>query len=276
MPMRSYFRIQKQKFTRFFQWIASFHVPLYAANATFYVILSLLPTVMLIVCIVPLVGYTGNDILSLLDGLFPDILEPIFERIVHDLSSNSSGILLSVSALFALWSSSSGVYCIQLGLNAIYGLRENRTYLHRRFLCIVYTLFLLAALILTLVLHGFGRDISAYFSKRDVPILRFLSEIVEYRGVILFVLLSLLFTVMYCSFPNRKISFKSAFIGAASAALGWLLFTRLYSLYAKNISNQSVLYGSLSVVTMGMLWLYVCIMILFFGSVINLMIERKK
>ena len=48
------------------------------------------------------------------------------------------------------------------------------------------------------------------------------------------------------------------------------------SFYAKNISNKSVLYGSLSIVTFGMLWLFVCISILFYGSVVNLLIERRK
>lgn len=274
--MKGFFRLQGQRVRRFVQWIASFHVSLYAANASFYMILSLLPTVMLIVCLLPFVGYTGNDLLTLTEGLVPDILTPLLERIVHDLSANSTGILLSVSAIFAVWSSSSGVYCIQLGLNAVYGLRENRSYLHRRLFCVFYMLLLIAALVLTLVIHGFGQDIAAFCASHKIPVLRFLGSVVQFRGLILFVLLTLLFTTMYCVFPNRKIKFTSALPGAAVAATGWLLFTQLYSLYAKNISNQSVLYGSLSIVTMGMLWLYVCISILFYGSVINLVIERNK
>lgn len=274
--MKGFFRLQGQKVRRFAQWIASFHVSLYAANASFYMILSLLPTVMLIVCLVPLVGYTGDDLLALTKGLVPDMLTPLLERIVHDLSANSTGILLSASAVFAVWSSSSGVYCIQLGLNAIYGLRENRSYLHRRLFCVFYMLLLIAALVLTLVIHGFGQDIASFCASHKIPVLRFLGSVVQFRGLILFVLLTLLFTTMFCVFPNRKIKFTSALPGAAVAATGWLLFTQLYSLYAKNISNQSVLYGSLSIVTMGMLWLYVCISILFYGSVINLVIERNK
>lgn len=274
--MKGFFRLQRQKVRRFAQWISSFHVPLYAANATFYIILSLLPTVMLIVCLVPLIGYTGDDLLVLSKGLVPDVLSPILERIIHDLSANSSGILLSVSAVFAIWSSSSGVYCIQLGLNAIYGLRENRGYLHRRLLCVLYMLLLILALVLTLVVHGFGRDIAAFCATHRIPVLRFLGSVIQFRGLILFILLTLLFAAMFCVFPNRKLKFTTALPGAAIAAIGWLLFTQIYSVYAKNISNQSVLYGSLSIVTLGMLWLYVCISILFYGSVVNLVIERNK
>lgn len=274
--MRGFFRLKGQKFRRFAQWIASFRVPLYAANTAFYIILSLLPTVMLIVCLVPLVGYTGEDLLTLCRGLVPDILMPLLERIIHDLSANSSGILLSISAVFAIWSSSSGVYCIQLGLNSIYGLRENRSYLHRRIVCVFYMLLLIAALVLTLVIHGFGRDIANFCAEHQIPVLRFLGSVIQFRGLILFVLLTLLFTAMFCVFPNRKLKFTAALPGAAISAVGWLLFTQIYSLYAKNISNQSVLYGSLSIVTMGMLWLYVCISILFYGSVVNLIIERNK
>lgn len=274
--MKGFFRIQGWKLRRFAQWIASFHVPLYAANATFYMILSLLPTVMLIVCLVPLIGYTGEDLLELSRGLVPDVLTPLLERIIRDLSANSSGILLSVSAVFAIWSSSSGVYCIQLGLNAIYGLRENRSYLRRRLVCMMYMLLLIAALVLTLVIHGFGRDIAAFCANHEIPVLRFLGNVVQFRGLILFVLLTFLFTAMFCVFPNRKLKPTAALPGAAVAATGWLLFTQIYSVYAKNISNKSVLYGSLSIVTFGMLWLFVCISILFYGSVVNLLIERRK
>lgn len=274
--MRGFFRIQYQRVRRLIQWVASFHVPLYAANAAFYIILSLLPTVMLIVCLVPLIGFTGEDLIALSEGLVPDVLSPLLVRIIHDLSANSTGILLSVSAIFAVWSSSSGVYCIQLGLNAIYGLRENRSYLHRRLLCVVYMLFLILALVLTMVVHGFGQDLSEFFANHNIPVLRFLGSVIQFRGLILFVLLSLLFTAMFCVFPNRKLRPSAALPGAALAAAGWLLFTQLFSLYAKNVSNQSVLYGSLSIVTLGMLWLYICISILFYGSVLNLTIERCK
>lgn len=274
--MRGFFRIQYQKVRRLIQWVASFHVPLYAANAAFYIILSLLPTVMLIVCLVPLIGFSGEDLIVLFEGLVPDVLSPLLVRIIHDLSANSTGILLSVSAIFAVWSSSSGVYCIQLGLNAIYGLRENRSYLHRRLLCVVYMLFLILALVLTMVVHGFGQDLSGFFANHNVPVLRFLGSVIQFRGLILFLLLSLLFTAMFCVFPNRKLRPSAALPGAALAAAGWLLFTQLFSLYAKNVSNQSVLYGSLSIVTLGMLWLYICISILFYGSVLNLTIERRK
>lgn len=274
--MRGYFRIQKRRIERTVQWLSSFHVPLYAANASFYMILSLLPTVMLVVALVPLVGYTAGDILTMMRGLFPDVLMPLFERVIADLSASSSGLLLSVSAIFAVWSSSSGVYCIQLGLNAIYGLRENRSYLHRRLLCMVYMLFFLLALVLTLIIHGFGRDIAAFCAAHSVPVLRFLGNIVQFRGLILFILLTLLFTAMYCAFPNRKLRFFSALPGAVGAAIGWLLFTNLYSIYAKSFSNQSVLYGSLSIITVGMVWLFVCISIVFYGSVLNLVIERNR
>ena len=65
----------------FVEWFAGFHIPLYAANAAFYLILSLFPAVMLIVGMLPYIGYTQASLLNALRGLLPDVLMPLMERI---------------------------------------------------------------------------------------------------------------------------------------------------------------------------------------------------
>lgn len=260
---------------RFLRQLSSYNVPLYAANASFYIILAFFPAVMLTVSLLPFFGFSSDDLLSAIGAIVPEIVMPLMQRIVSDVSSNSTGALLSASALVAIWSSSRGVYCIQLGLNAINGVRESRSYLHRRLLSVIYMIFVIAALILTLVLHGFGQELAAFFAKQNIPILQLLSDIMQFRGLILLVLLTALFTAMLTVFPNCKVSVRWALPGAALAALGWLVFTQCYSLYMRVSGSYSVLYGSLSIIAIGMLWLYVCISILFYGSVFTLLLERK-
>ncbi len=261
---------------RILRELGRYHVSLYATNASFYIILAVFPTLMLLVGLLPFIGYGEADLLRAMEGLVPQVIYPLIERVVTDMSSNSTGALLSATALVAIWSSSRSVNCIQLGLNSIYGLRESRSYLVRRLTGMLYMLFLLLALLLTLIAHGFGREIAAFCARQNIPLLRLIARILQFRGSILLVLLTLLFTAIFCTFPNKKLPIRSAFPGAALAALGWLIFTRGFSYYVRISSSYSALYGSLSTIAMGMFWLYICISILFYGSVLNLWLERRK
>lgn len=267
---------------KYYEWVrrqiryfSRYHISLYAANASFYIILSVFPTIMLIVTLLPNFGMETKELLEGMKGLVPEILYPLLEKILWDLGGNSTGILLSAAAPVAIWSASAGLYCIRRGLNAIYGLRESRSFLRNRLNSMIYTVLLILALVLTLVLNGFGKALANYMSSQTVPLLKLLGSIIRLRGLILLIILTTLFTAMYCVFPNRKQSIRFALPGASVAALGWLIFTEGYSLYAKFSGSYPLFYGSLSTIAMGMVWLYVCISILFYGCVLNIYIERR-
>ena len=253
-----------------------FEVPLYAANASFYIVLSLFPAVMLIVGLLPYIGISREHLLAALSSVIPSVLEPLVSRVVEDMSENSSRALISLTAIVAVWSSSRGVYCIQIGLNSIYKVRESRNYFYRRAISMLYTILLIAALLLTLVLQGFGRELAAFFRTKSIPIMKLLVRILDFRELIIFLLLTALFAGVFCVLPNQKQRFRSALPGAALASLGWLIFTFGFSIYARLSGSFSLLYGSLAIIAMGMLWLYVCICILFYGCVFNLWLIRKK
>lgn len=200
---------------RFIRRIALFRVPLYAANASFYLVLSVFPAILLVLALLPHTGLTEAHLLSALHGVIPSVFEPALEWVIRDLGSNSSLTLIPVSAIMAIWSSSRGVYCIKTGLNAIYGERESRGYVYTRLVSVLYTVLLLAALLLTLVLHVFGSQLTAWIAGKHVPILRLLSRVLRFRGLVLFALLTLLFWAILCVFPNRRIPLLRALPGAA-------------------------------------------------------------
>ena len=92
-----------------------------------------------------------------------------------------------------------------------------------------------------------------------------------------YALLTLLFWAILCVFPNRRIPLLRALPGAAGASLGGLVFSSLFSVYVQHFGSYSVFYGSLAGIAMAMLWLYVCMSILFYGGVLNcLLFERRS
>lgn len=265
-----------QKLKQLSKQLSEYNVPLYAANTSFYLVLSFFPAVMLILCLLPYVGFTEMDLLYAIESVTPNIMHPLIESIISNMSKNSSGVLISATALVAIWSSSKSVYSIQQGLNSIHGVMENRNYILRRLFSMLYMVILIAALLLTFVLHGFGSEIADYFETKTIPILHFIVKLLRFRGLLLFALLSALFTAFYCVLPNRKVKIRQALPGAILSALGWQLFTYFFSYYVRHSGSYSLIYGSLAGIAVGMLWLFFCFSILFYGCIFNLFLEKRS
>lgn len=255
--------------------ISQKNIGIYAANASFFILLSVFPALMLVLSLLQYTPLSAEDFLDAAAGLLPSILEPLLVYLVTDLFADNSITLISLSAIAAIWSASRGVYSLLCGLNGIYGLRENRSYLYQRILCMFYTLLLFAALLLTLVLHVFGQRIIRFLEGRSLPIFRLLLYLMRLRWLIVFLILTALFTLILAVFPNRRMSLRSALPGAAASAAGWIGFSSLFSFYVNRFANYSKIYGSLTIIAISMLWLYFCMSILFYGALLNYYLDRR-
>lgn len=260
-----------QKLGRF---LADQNVPLYAANASFFLILSIFP---LLVVLLALLRYTGIQVESLtelLSGVVPGSLMPMVKRLVLSAYVSSSGTVLSLSAVAALWSASRGMYSFLKGLNAIYEVKENRGYFRTRLLSMGYTFVFLVVLLLTLVLHMFGADLLHHLSELPIP--QVLLNLLDMRMFVLLVLQTVLFATMFMVLPNERNRLRDSLPGALLATIGWQLFTNLYSVYSQKFTAYANIYGSVYVVALGMLWLYFCICIVFYGSVLNIILRKNN
>ena len=139
----------------------------------------------------------------------------------------------------------------------------------------LYTFLFLIVLVLTLVLHVFGTTILDYLRMTTNPWIMALMETVDLRLVVLLLLQTLLFTTMYALLPSRRNRFVDSFPGAVMSALGWTAFSDLFSLYVTHFPRYSNLFGSVYGLALGMLWLYFCISILFYGAACNRWLEEN-
>ena len=144
--------------------ISDLQIGIHASSAGFFLALSAFPGLLLLL---GLLRYTTLDITTLIgavEGFLPEALLPYAEDLLRSIYGNSSGVLISLSALAALWSASRGIQGLLTGLNAVYGTDDDRSWLTTRLLCVGYTFAFLLVLALTLALHVFGRQIIAAFS----------------------------------------------------------------------------------------------------------------
>lgn len=246
--------------------LSRFSIPATAAGASFYLALSAFPLLALVLCAVRALPFSVSDLRELLAGVLPAALLPAAEAALRDLGDPGAAVA-SLSALLALWSASSGVYAILKELNAILGAPETRSWLRRRLTALFYTFLLLLAILLTLALQVFGRRLAALLGSARPALAAGLAALLRMRFWFSGGALTLLFTLIFAVFPARRMRLRDVVPAAALAAAGWLAFSGLFSIYA-NLGCGLRRYGGMALPLLTLLWLDVCVSILFCGGVL--------
>ena len=250
--------------------VKQMHIPLHAAYAAYFIVLAVFPALVLILSVLRYTGMEVRGLVELLDDLLPSTMAEGAEELIYSTYRNSSGAMVGVSAVTALWSASRGIYGLLTGLNAVYGVSENRGYIYTRSISVVYTFVFILILLLTLVLHVFGNSIINLMRQVDNPVVIFFTDLIDLRFFLLLFLQSLVFTLMFMVLPNKRRSrFMESLPGGVLSSLGWLVFSDIYSIYVENFSKYSTIYGSVYGIAITMLWLYCCMSILFYGGALN-------
>ncbi len=262
------------------------NLSLYAAQSSFYICISAIPFIMLVILIVRLVapGFT-DDILSIARSALPEASHGVFDTIIEDVTTGSAVSSISIAAIGLLWASARGLSAVVRGVSRVYGREVGGSYVVRSLRSVVYTAGFIVVMIVTLAVLVFGK----YFKDAMTSEIGEVPMFVRYKEAIAFFVLTLFFSLLYFlvgagAFSAQgfkwdlraRAKFSSGLPGAAISALGWIVFSLAYSLYFEYFPRFSYLYGSLAAIVFLMLWVYFCILILLIGAEINKMIIIKK
>lgn len=256
--------------------LQSLDVPLYAANAGFFIILAIFPALVLVLSLLRYTGLQVSSLVEVLATIIPAALMPTIEKLVLSTYENSSGALVGVSALTALWSASKGVYGLMTGLNRVYGVAEDRGWFYTRFISVLYTFAFLAVLLLTLIVHVFGGTILSLLPISRSPLARILTGILDFRVILLLIVQTVVFMLVFAFLPNGRNKLRDTVPGALLSSLGWLIFSDLFSIYVERFASLRNIYGSVYTIALAMLWLYFCLSIIFFSAAFNQYLEDRK
>lgn len=267
---------------RTIRWVINFmrkskhdRVDAYAAQSAFYVILSFIPFVMLLLTLIQYTPLTKVDVTNMLLGVLPESFGEPMLKIVNDVFTRSTA-LLSGTAIAAVWAAGRGVLAVTNGLNSINDVRETRNYIVMRMRSAFYTILFLFSIIAAMLMLVFGNQLHDYILK-NVPLLEeFSGFLISVRTIATITLLMLLFMAMYRLLPNRQERFISQLPGAFFTALAWSVFSYGFSIYFEIAQRKSTIYGSLTIVVMIMLWLYFCMYFIFIGAEINSYLEDSS
>lgn len=255
------------KFLDFSREMKKQNISAYAASIAFFFFLSVVPMLIMICTIIPYTPLTQEDLVTLVKDLTPEMVDPLVESLISDVYDKSAGIL-SVAIIATIWSAAKGVMALMQGLNAINGVEEKRNYLIIRGIASLYTVVMLVVVILSLFIMVFGNQL-VNLALHRIPNLRaVVAFAMNFRFVLVWIILTILFAAIYTYVPDKKLKFKEQIPGAVFSAVVWSMFSWGFSIYV-TYGNSYGIYGSLSIIIIVLLWMYFCMYITMIGAYLN-------
>lgn len=245
------------------------NISAFSAQAAFFLILSIVPFLSLLLTLVKYLPISQTMLFNTVIGVVPTPFEPLVSTILSELYQKTNGAILSVSILVSIWSSAKGILAIVNGLQSVYHIEVKRNYFILRFISAIYTIVFVIAIVATLLLMVFSNTIY-HALKKNYPIAAdFISIFIKQKFILSFCLLTLFFLFVYKLVRRKTSSFINMIPGAVLASLSWIIFSYVFSIYIDKFSDFSYTYGSLATIVLLMLWMYICMYLLFIGAEIN-------
>ena len=108
-------------------------IPVYGAQASFFIIVSAIPFAMALVSLIQFFIPTElSEALSYLLSILPASLSNVVTSAVNDFFTTSASSIVSFSVVVAIWSASKGIMALERCLHVIYQVREKRNFILRR------------------------------------------------------------------------------------------------------------------------------------------------
>ena len=250
------------------------NITVYAAQAAYYLMVSSVPMlIILITAGIYFLPLDKHDIIKVIPVFVSDDIEKLVITVVSEILKRPYTPVISVSAVTTLWSASRGIAAVERGVRAIYKIPKRKNYIVGVLMSFLYIILMTAVFVLSIGVIGFGKTVTGIINT-SVPGIEIGFGILLY--FVVFAVAILVFTAVYAGFSTWKISFAKHLPGGIFTAVGWILFSYIFSVYINNFANYPKIYGSLTVIVLLMLWVYFSMIILLFGAEINVEMAKGK
>lgn len=255
--------------------MAKDHTSAYAAQSAFFLVLSMIPFILLLLTMIQFTPVTKADVMTAVQKVMPTTISPTIIAIVNQVYNQSTAVI-PLTAVTAFWSAGRGVLALSTGLNCVYESKETRNYIFLRIRAGFYTLMFIIAIVMMLVLLVFGNSLSLFVNEH-FPLFRYVVDfVIEIRTVLSLIVLIVISTLIYRFLPNRKVKLCTQLPGAVFTSVGWGIASYIFSMYVDIFKGFSDMYGSLTTVVLIMLWLYCLMYLMLLGGELNAMLQLHE
>ncbi|WP_328767712.1 YihY/virulence factor BrkB family protein [Devosia sediminis] len=267
----------KDVLIRTYREINDDRVTLIAAAVTYYLLLSLFPTITAFVSIYGLFvdPATVAEHINLLAAIVPEGGMSIVNEQLTKLTSTGGttlGVALLTSVAIALWSASSGVKTMFEAMNVAYDEREQRNFFVLNGTALMFTFAGIVGAMLMIVAAVVVPAALAFIGLGEG--FEWLLRIGSYLLLALVLMLGL--AALYRFGPSRQqAKWRWVSPGAGLATVIILVVSLLFSWYAANFGNYDATYGSLGGLIALLTWMWISVTAVIIGAELNSEAERQ-
>lgn len=262
-------RFKHNWFVRLFIRIEKHEALGYSAHLAYFFLLSLFPLLITIFSLLPYLPIEQHHIMYFLEDFAPGETLDFIRGNLEEIFESQSGSLLSFGIIATLWAASNGMNAVIRAVNRAYEIEENRPFFIVRGMSVILTIVMIFVFLVALLIPIFGRSIGEYLFSKLGKTNEFINMWTTLRWLISSVILFIVFSVVYTITPNRKIRCVTVLPGALFSTIGWIVASFGFSFYVNNFGNYTLMYGSLGVIIVLMIWFYLSGAILIIGGEIN-------
>ena len=261
----------------FFSGMGSRRLTTYSSSCAYYLFMSLVPVIMLLVSVLQYTPLTRDVVLEAVADYVPDSLYEIVYFIVTSIY-NGGRVALTVSILLTIWSASACMKALLRGMDSVYDAERKEDYIRFSLRACFYMIIFVFILMLSFFVMVYGGKILDYI-EQSMPVnhsLDFLFTLAKYlRFVTILGLLALVFCLLYKWMPARRLKFRRQLPGALFSSVAWAAFSFIFSFYV-SLSDRFGAYGYIGTIMVAMIWIFYCFYFLLLGGFINHYIEMKR
>jgi membrane protein len=251
-----------------------------AAQLAYFLILALFPFILVLVSLMSLVGNPelASKVLTYFRQVMPGEAYELIKTYTGDVISGErpAPYLFSFGILFTLWTASGAFSALINALNRAYDVQETRPFWKVRGIAILMTLGLsvlvLVGVLLLIVGEPIGRAIAEIFGLGEL--FELVWNIVRWPVALFFMVFTV--ALLYYFAPDVDQPFRWITPGGLIGVLLWVLASAAFSFYVNNFGTYNKTYGSIGVVIILLLYLYISSLTILFGAELNATLVRMK
>lgn len=243
-----------------------------SASLSYYTIFALPPLMIIIITICGF--FFGKDAVTgqlygQINGLVGNDAAIQIQNAIKNVELSNSNVFATVFGGLMLLIGASGVFAeIQSSINFIWGLRAKpnkgiKKFIQNRLMSFSMIasvgFLLLVSLLVNSVMDLLSARLKLYFPESTVYLFYVLNIL------IVFLIITLLFAIIFRTLPDGNIKWKDAFIGASSTSVLFMIGKFAIGFYLGS-STVATVYGAAGSIIIILLWVYYSAIILYFGA----------
>lgn len=259
----------------FFRRLGEAQIDQAAAALAYYAILSLFPTALLVINILPHLGLRFTGLSNVLSQLIPGNVLATIHPVLHDLAAHPSTTWLGIGAVLTLWAASLGIASLKSAYNRAYKIQANvQNFILARVVSMVMMVVLVIAVIGTMIIFAFGQQFIEWLTAQLSLPSAWLDVFLTWRWPATVGILVVALIVVDYFLPNARMKFWTITPGVVFTTAGWLVLSQVFSWYMQYFGKTFSTYGTLGAFIVLLLWLFFSSAIMIIGAILNAVLHE--